>query len=364
MDVQRYSRQLALPGFGRAAQARLAAARVLVIGAGGLGSAVIPALAAAGIGTIGIVDDDIVEVSNLPRQLIHGIADVGRSKVASAADTATALNPAITVERYEFAADAVRAIALFTHYDLVVDGSDNFPTRYLTADATATVGVPLVWGAVSQYGGQVGASNAPRTPGYRDLFPNPPRPGSVLSCEVGGVLPTVCATIGSIMATEVIKIVTSIGTPLYGRVTTMDALTGGFREVAYLHDPAAEPVDPLSFDYRHFCGVPSAAFSVSTAELAAEFANDAHPQLIDVREPWEVEIAALPMAVSLPLAELERGVPTGLDARRPTVVYCHHGMRSQRGLELLRAAGFTSVRHLEGGLDAWARDIDATLARY
>ena len=364
MDVLRYSRQLALPGFGQEAQGRLEGARVLVIGAGALGSAVIPALAAVGIGTIGIADDDIVEVSNLPRQLVHGIADVGRSKVASAAHTVATLNPATNVERYEFAIDAASAVALFAEFDLVVDGSDNFPTRYLTSDAVAAAGIPLVWGAVSQYGGQVGASNAPLTPGYRDLFPFPAAPGSVLSCEVGGVLPTVCATIGSIMATEVIKIVTGIGIPLYGRVTTMNALTGGFRELSYGHDPAAETIDPLSFDYRLFCGLPSETLTVSAAGLATELALDARLQLIDVREPWEVEIAALPGAVLLPLADLERGVPAELDASRPTVVYCHHGIRSQRGLELLQAAGFSSVRHLEGGLDAWARTVDPTLARY
>ncbi|MEP6478493.1 MAG: ThiF family adenylyltransferase [Rhodoglobus sp.] len=364
MDDQRFSRQLVLPGFGAEAQQRLADARVLVVGAGGLGSAVIPALAAAGVGTIGIVDDDRVELSNLPRQLIHGEADVGSAKVASAAATVAALNPATTVEQYEFALDAPTAIALFADYDLVVDGSDNFPTRYLVNDAAQGAGIPIVWGAVSQYGGQAGASNAPHTPDYRDLFPAPPTPGSVLSCEVGGVLPTVCATIGSIMATEVVKILTGVGTPLYGRVTAMDALGGGFRELAYRRSEDSIAIDPANFDYRSFCGLPSESSSTTAAELAASLETGSPVQLVDVREPWEHEIAALPGALLIPLGQLEAGGSGGLAADVPIVVYCHHGIRSQRALELLRDAGFLSVRHLDGGIDAWALTVDSGMARY
>jgi len=350
----RFSRQLALPGFDADAQGRLAASRVLVIGAGGLGSAVIPALAAAGVGTIGIVDDDRVELSNLPRQLMHSTADVGRSKVQSAADTVAALNPATQVIAHEQRITAANARALLADYDLVVDGSDNFPTRYLADDAGTLTATPVVWGAVSQYGGQAGLSWAARGPTYRDLFPVPPTPGSVLSCEVGGVLPTVVATIGSLMATEAIKVITGVGTTAIGTVTTYDALAGTFRSIVYARDPAAEPITGL-IDYDLFCGF----VSVTPAELAAR-ADDV--TLLDVREPWEVEIAALDGAVLIPLGVLEHALDE-LDPAKPVVVYCHHGVRSATARAVLAAHGFTAS-HLAGGIDAWARDLDPAMARY
>jgi adenylyltransferase/sulfurtransferase len=352
---ERYVRQLALPGFGADAQGRLAASRVLVIGAGGLGSAVIPALAGAGVGTIGIVDDDRVELSNLHRQLIHGTADVGRSKAQSAAETVAALNPATRVIPIEQRITAANALALLADYDLVVDGSDNFPTRYLADDAGTLTNLPVVWGAVSQYGGQAGLSWASRGPTYRDLFPVPPAPGSVLSCEAGGVLPTVVATIGSLMATEAIKVITGVGTPALGTVMTYDALGGSFRSLSYARDAAAEPVTGL-IDYELFCGFVS---SVTPAELAA---RDDDFTLVDVREPWEAEIAAIDGAVLIPLGSLEEGLDK-LDRRKPIVVYCHHGVRSASARALLEANGF-SASHLAGGIDAWARDLDPAMARY
>lgn len=352
MDA-RYSRQLALPGFGAAAQERLGSARVLVIGAGGLGSSVIPALAAAGVGTIGIVDDDRVETSNLHRQLIHGTADVGRSKVQSAAESVAALNPGTTVIAVQERLTAQNALPLFAEYDVVVDGSDNFPTRYLANDAAVLTGIPLVWGSVSQYGGQASVSGA-GGPTYRDLFPSPPPPGSVLSCEVGGVLPTVVATIGSILATETIKLITGIGTPLVGRVTVVDALTGSFRSLEYAKDPEAEPITGL-IDYELFCGIP--ADSISPAELAARTDDFT---LLDVREPWEFEIAALPGAVLVPLGQLAEAE---LDPAKPVIVYCHHGVRSAAARAQLAARGFRAS-HLAGGIDAWSRDLDPTVARY
>lgn len=350
----RYSRQLALPGFGADAQARLAASRVLVVGAGGLGSAVIPALAAAGVGTIGIVDDDRVELSNLHRQLIHGEADVGRSKAQSAADTVAALNAATRVIAHEHRITAANALALLADYDLVVDGSDNFPTRYLMDDAGTLTDIPVVWGAVSQYGGQAGLSWASHGPTYRDLFPVPPAPGSVLSCEVGGVLPTVVATIGSLMATEAIKVITGVGTLALGTVTTYDALTGSFRSLDYAKDPTAASITGL-VDYDLFCGL----VSVTPTELAAR-TDDV--TLLDVREPWEAEIAALNGAVLIPLGTLE-GALDDLDSTKPIVVYCHHGVRSASARALLAAHGF-SASHLAGGIDAWARDLDPDMARY
>lgn len=351
----RYSRQVALPGFGPAAQQHLAEARVLVIGAGGLGSSVIPALAAAGIGTIGIIDDDTVELSNLHRQLAHGIADVGRAKARSAAETVAAIDPDTVVHALEVHLSADNALELFAGYDLVVDGSDNFPTRYLANDAAALTGIPLVWGAVSQYAGQAGVAWAARGPQYRDLFPAPPPPGSVLSCEAGGVLPSVVAVIGSIMAGEVVKIVTGVGTPLVGRVTTFDALTGGFRELAYDRDPAAAPISEL-VDYELFCGISDV---IEGEELAASLAD---VTLIDVREPWEAAIASLPGSTLIPLGTLEHARDR-IDRSKPVVVYCHSGIRSASAVAMLATHGIPA-RSLDGGIDAWSRRIDPSIARY
>ncbi|MCU1440228.1 MAG: molybdopterin biosynthesis protein MoeB [Rhodoglobus sp.] len=354
MDA-RYSRQVALPGFGDASQQRLRSARVLVIGAGGLGSTVIPSLAGAGVGQLGIVDDDRVELSNLHRQHIHGTADVGSSKARSAAESVAALTPDTEVTVIEERLTASNALDLFAGYDLVVDGSDNFPTRYLANDAAAISGIPVVWGAVSQYGGQAGVAWADRGPQYRDLFPVPPAAGSVLSCEAGGVLPTTVGVIGSLMATEAIKIITGVGTPLIGRVTIFDALTGAFRSLEYGRDPQGEPISQL-IDYETFCGL---AQAVTPTELAAR-ADDFI--LLDVREPWEAEIASLPGGVLIPLASLEDAI-AGLDATKPVVVYCHHGIRSAAARDLLTTRGFEAT-HLDGGIDAWSRQIDPGLARY
>lgn len=344
MDA-RYSRQLALPGFGERGQGRLASSRVLVIGAGGLGSTVIPALAAAGVGTIGIIDDDRVELSNLHRQVMH-VGRVGESKALSASQSVTALGvtPVVIAERLSSA----NAMAIFADYDLVVDGSDNFPTRYLANDAAVLTGIPLVWGSVSQYGGQAGVSFGTT---YRDLFPTPPPPGSVVSCEVGGVLPTTVGVIGSIVATEVIKLLTGVGSPLIGRVTVFDALSGSFREVGYEKDPTAAAITEL-IDYDLFCGITR---SLTPAQLAA---RDDDFTLLDVREPWEFEIAALPGAVLVPLGQLDEFTADG-----PVVVYCHHGIRSQVALDRLLARGIDAT-HLAGGIDAWARDRDPDMARY
>ena len=365
----RYSRQIALPGFGIEAQNKLADSRVLLIGAGGLGSTVIPALAATGIGTIGIIDDDHVELSNLHRQLIHGEADVGSAKAVSAAATVRAIDSSTIVHLHQERLTSANALALFAEYDLVVDGSDNFPTRYLANDAASIVGIPLVWGAVSQYAGQVGVAWATRGPQYRDLFPTPPPDGSVLSCELGGVLPNVVAVMGSIMTGEVIKIITGIGTPLIGRVTTYDALTSTFRELRYEPDPTAPRITEL-IDYELFCRTSDHehASEMQVEELAPLVGS---VQLLDVREPWEAELASLPGAVLVPLgslaASLEHvaGMPLGkLNLAQPIVVYCHAGVRSATAVEILRTHGITSAISLSGGIDAWSRRIDPTVARY
>lgn len=398
MDA-RYSRQLALPGFGLEAQQAMLAAKVLVVGAGGLGSTVIPALAGAGVGTIGIVDDDVVELSNLHRQLMHGVADIGRRKVDSATATVAALNPETTIVAVDARLTRSSALEVASDFDIIIDGSDNFPTRYLCNDVAELLGVPLVWGAVSQYDGQVGVAWAARGPTYRDLFPTPPPAGSVLSCELGGVLPTVVATVGSMMATEAIKIITGLGDPLIGRVLTVDALRGTIRSLDYARDPHATPVTEL-IDYELFCGVAQesrsiegaaaglkssdrnrrelgavdlgaldrsaverGAIDLSALELAARLDG---VTLIDVREPWEAELASIPGSILVPLGVLSFdpvGAMAGIDQSKPIVVYCHHGIRSANGRELLESHGI-AASHLAGGIDAWAREIDREMIRY
>jgi molybdopterin/thiamine biosynthesis adenylyltransferase/rhodanese-related sulfurtransferase len=375
----RYVRQRILPGFGHEGQAALAAARVLVIGAGGLGSSVIPSLAGAGVGTIGIVDFDTVEPSNLHRQLIHRTQDAGSLKTTSAAARVAALNPEVAVVEHSEQFTVDNALELCGAYDLVIDGSDNFVTRYLVNDAAVLSGIPAVWGAVSQFGGQAGVAWAAKGPHYRDLFPAPPSDGSVLSCAVGGVFPTTVAIIGSVMASEAIKIITGIGEPLIGRVITFDALTGSFRELAYSRDPDAAPITVLTSitvlasidDPVAGAAVAAAADSretgasrtVTAVELAAELASDSAPALLDVREDWEIEVATLPGAISIPLGELAGAIPS-LRGTESLVVYCHHGVRSAHALRLLRESGFGDARHLEGGIDSWATTVDPTMERY
>lgn len=379
LDPARYSRQLALPGFDAAMLEALGGARVLVIGAGGLGSVVLPQLVGAGVGAgpggrIGIVDDDVVELSNLHRQHLHGVGDLGRLKVDSAADRLAALDPGVTIVRHPMRFTRDTALGLLADYDLLIDGSDGFATRYLANDAAALTGVPLVWGAVLQFGGQTGVCAPATGPGYRDLFPVPPAADSVLDCATGGVLPAVCGVIGAIMAAEALKIITGLGQTLTARVTNYDALTGRFRELDYERDPHAAPITAL-IDYDEFCGTgsvaadavsaldaPSAPDALSAASLAALLTTVPDVQLIDVREPWEHAIGALPGAELIPLGQLGDAI-AGLPRDRVTVVYCHHGIRSLDALHQLRAAGI-DARHLAGGIEAWSLLVDAGVARY
>lgn len=373
----RYSRQLANPDFGELAQRRLAHARVLVVGAGGLGSATIPALAAMGVGTIGVIDTDAVELSNLHRQLAHGVADIGRSKLDSMAETVGRIDPEVSFTGHDVWLDSSNALELFAGYDLVLDGSDNFATRYLVNDAAALTGIPAVWGAILRYGGQAGVAWAGHGPTYRDLFPVPPAPGTVPSCAEGGVLPTVCAMIGAIMCSESVKLITGIGEPLLGRVTTYDALSGRFRELEYAADDDTDAITEL-IDYEAFCGIaaaPTAQGSSNDAGLAApsdeiesrELAGLLHGgallQLIDIREPFEYAIAAIETAELIPLGGLE-GRLADIRTDIPVVVFCHHGIRSERALRMLQSAGFTNIRHLVGGIDDYSQVIDPALARY
>lgn len=379
-QLARYSRQLAMPGFDELAQRRLAAARVLVVGAGGLGSASIPYLAAAGVGTIGIVDTDAVELSNLHRQISHGVSDIGRDKVDSLADSVAATDPGIVVEPHRLWLDSGNAMELFADYDLVLDGSDNFATRYLVNDAAALSRTPVVWGAILRYSGQAGVVWAEHGPNYRDLFPVPPAPDEVLSCAAGGVLPSVCAVIGSIMCGEAIKLITGIGDPLIGRVTSYDALSGRFREIAYRAIPDAPPITEL-VDYESFCGVESSPGgaaagsaigdaiavghppSVGVIELSRRIAAGEDLQLIDVREPFEAAIARVEGAQLIPLGTMESSLHR-IRQDVPVVLYCHHDSRSRYAADILREHGIRTVQWLEGGIDAYAAMVDPELARY
>jgi adenylyltransferase/sulfurtransferase len=372
-DSSRFLRQRVLSGFGADAQRALADAHVLVIGAGGLGSAVIPALAAAGVGTISIVDDDTVEASNLARQTIHGPADVGRPKVDSAADAVSRLSPDTTVIRHNARFVDKNSFDLLLDADLLIDGSDNFATRYLANDAAAIRGIPMVWGSAAQYSGQVGVAWDERGVDYRDLFPVQPSDDDALSCELVGVLPTVCAVIGSMMAGEALKLLTGIGEPLIGRVASFDALTGTTREIEYRRDPDA--ARPGSLEERTAVREPDPERSVTPAKLDQLLAgpttagiHEKPPLLLDVREAPEASFVSLPDSVLIPLGQL----PDRLDEVAELaggrdgsiVVYCHHGVRSARALETLEKAGFTRARHLTGGIDAWSVQVDPELARY
>lgn len=353
--LRRAQRQLPLPGFGAPAQARLHAARVLVIGAGGLGSASVPYLAGAGVGVIGVVDDDEVELSNLHRQIAHGTADLGRPKTESLADAVGRLDPGVRVEQHRIRLDSSNAIELFERYDLIIDGSDNFATRYLANDAAELTGRPLVWGAILQYHGQVGVAWHRHGPGYRDLFPAPPPPEEVLSCGTGGVLPGLCGTIGSLLATEALKLITGLGEPLIGRVLLYDALASRFRELPYGRDPQAAPVSAL-VDYELFCaGSEPLPASVSAEALAAELSGGSPPRLVDVRTPGEHTARRIAGSARLPLDALE-GSEAALPwhpAEGPVTVYCERDPRSIRAARVLASRG-VEARYLRGGVVALA----------
>ncbi len=367
-DSPRFLRQRVLIGFGAAAQRALAEATVLVIGAGGLGSAVIPALAAAGVGTIAIIDDDTVEVSNLARQTIHGVADIERPKVDSAADAVARLSPDTTVIRHNARFVERNSFELLLDADILIDCSDNFATRYLANDAAEIRGIPLVWGSAAEYTGQVGVAWDEKGVDYRDLFPVQPDDDAALSCELVGVLPTVCGVIGAMMAGEVLKLITGIGEPLLGRVASFDALTGSTREISYARDPEAPR--PGSLEERTAVREPDPERSVTPAKLQQLLAgpmtagiHETPPLLLDVREAPEASFVSLADSVLIPLGQLPDRLDE-LDRNASIVVYCHHGVRSARALEVLEKAGFIKVRHLTGGIDAWRAQVDPEMAAY
>ena len=374
-EVRRYSRHLIIPDVGMAGQKRLKNARVLVIGAGGLGSPTLMYLAAAGVGTIGIVDFDVVDESNLQRQVIHGQSNIGIAKAQSAKNSMLEINPLITVNTHEFALTNENAVELFARYDLILDGADNFATRYLVNDAAILAGKPYVWGSIYRFEGQVSVfwADAPDGLGinYRDLYPQAPPPGMVPSCAEGGVLGILCATIGSIMGTEAIKLICGIGETLLGRLMVYDALEMTFRTVRIRTDPAGEKVTGL-IDYDDFCGVVSDAAQAAAAgstltpsELKARIDAGDRLALIDVREPVEWDIVHLPGATLIPTGVFESGEGLGqVPQDRPVVVYCRTGVRSAEVLVMLKSAGFADATHLQGGITAWARQLDPTMPVY
>ena len=352
-DSPRFARQRVLPGFGVEGQRRLAEAHVVVLGAGGLGSAVVPALVAAGIGRVTVVDDDRVEVTNLHRQTMHTPDDVGRTKVESATDAAAALSPETLVRPVALRFDAGNADELLAGADLVIDGTDDILTRYIADDAAARVGIPLVWGSAAKFSGQVGVSWDARGASYRDLFPEPPADAG-LSCEIDGILPTVCTVTGGMMAGEALKLLTGIGEPLLGRVIVYDALSGRTREIVY-----RRAVDAPTARSE----MPAGPGEVEAPALADELASDAPPLLLDVREPWEADIATIPGSTLIPLGELADRIGE-LDPAASVVVYCHLGARSAYAARQLSGVGFGLVRNLAGGIDAWSCTVDRAVARY
>ena len=376
-DVARYSRHLIIPNVGIDGQRRLRSARVLVIGAGGLGSPVLLYLAAAGIGTIGIVEFDDVELSNLQRQVIHGESDVGRPKAHSAREAIREVNSTIDVRLHEERLDSDNAVELFAEYDLIVDGTDNFATRYLVNDAAALAGRPYVYGSVYRFEGQVSVfwEDAPDGRGisYRDVYPEAPPPDLAPNCAEGGVLGVLCATVGSIMATEAVKLITGIGEPLLGRLLMYDALQMEYQTMKLRRNPKRQPVTEL-IDYEVFCGVATRqdplADSGSNAAITAPQLRDlldsgAEVAIIDVREPAEWDIVRIDGATLIPKDEILSGEALGrLPRDRPLVLHCRTGVRSAEVLAALRASGFDNATHLHGGITAWAKQVDTSLPVY
>lgn len=366
-QLARAHRQLLLPGFGLEQQQRLRSARVLVIGAGGLGSASVPYLTGAGIGTIGILDDDVVELSNLHRQVTHRTVDLGRPKTRSLGDAAQALDPGVNVITHQVRLTSENALEIFAGYDLIIDGSDNFPTRYLSNDAAQLLGKPLVWGAILQYYGQVSVAWHEYGPGYRDLFPMPPRPVDVVSCGTGGVWPGLCGTVGSMLATEAAKIITGVGRPLIGRVALYDALEGSSREVAYSRDPHGLEVTEL-VDYDALCAYEveqsaSAKKNIECAEFVDLLRAGEPMVVVDVREFSEREAVNIPGSQWLPLSVIQGnanapdsaislGELREITEGNTVIVVCERDPRSRAAAQALVEQGITNVQYLRGGLRA------------
>jgi sulfur-carrier protein adenylyltransferase/sulfurtransferase len=376
-EILRYSRHLLIPEVGLAGQRKLKASSALVIGTGGLGSPVALYLAAAGVGRIGLVDFDVVDTSNLQRQVIHGKSTVGKLKVESARAKLLDLNPDIQVDIYNEPFTSENALRIAKDYDVLIDGTDNFPTRYLTNDVCVFLGKPNVYGSIFRFDGQLSVFYAKEGPCYRCLFPEPPPPGLVPSCAEGGVLGVLPGTIGTMQATEALKVLLGIGDPMIGRLLLYNALDMSFDFVKLKKNPKCRVCGPNAdikelIDYEEFCGVPGhdhgeegsagAGWDITAVELS-ERVKINHLKLLDVREPHELEISALPNAVNIPLGQLA-GRLTELDSAEDMVVFCKGGTRSARALELLVSAGFKKVKNLKGGINAWAKEVDTKLPIY
>jgi adenylyltransferase/sulfurtransferase len=376
-EVRRYSRHLIIPDVGMTGQKRLKNAKVLCVGAGGLGSPALLYLAAAGVGTLGIVDFDVVDESNLQRQVIHGQSDIGRSKAESARDSILEINPYVNVIVHQERLDSDNAMQIFADYDLIVDGTDNFATRYLVNDACVLLGKPYVWGSIYRFDGQASVFWAEYGPCYRCLYPEPPPPGMVPSCAEGGVLGVLCGSIGSIQVTEAIKLITGIGEPLAGRLMIYDALEMTYRSVKVRKDPECpvcgkNPTVTELIDYEEFCGAVSeeaqeaAAGSTITARQLKDMQDaDENIFLVDVREPNEYEIVSIPGSVLIPKGEFLSGAALErLPQDQRVVLHCKSGARSAECLAIAKNAGFSDAVHVGGGVLSWVATIDPSLPSY
>ena len=377
-EYERYSRHLILPGVGLEGQKKLKAAKVLCVGTGGLGSPVLLYLAAAGIGRLGIVDFDTVDISNLQRQIIHTVAWVGQSKAQSAQERIAQLNPHCQVDVYETQLNASNALDIIANYDVVVDGTDNFPTRYLVNDACTLLNKPFIYGSILWFEGQVSVFNYQGGPTYRDLFPEPPPPGAVPSCAEGGVLGVLCGVIGSLQATETIKVILGLGDTLSGRLLIYNALKMQFRELKLRPHPD-RPVIKELIDYEQFCGITRAKQQeqqmqaeipeITVQELQQRLTTQpAKTLLVDVRNPGEYEVARIPGSVLIPLAELEQGPGleklTQMWGDRELVVHCKSGVRSLKALHLIKEKTGRVGLNVKGGILAWSREIDPSVPQY
>lgn len=375
-EIRRYSRHLIMPEVGMSGQRKLKQGSVLLIGTGGLGSPLALYLAAAGVGHIGLVDFDLVDESNLQRQIVHGTATVGKPKIESAKQRLHDLNPLIEISTYATSITSDNALDLMRPYDVIVDGTDNFPTRYLTNDASVLLGKPNVYGSIFRFEGQATVFSPKHGgPCYRCLYPEPPPPGLVPSCAEGGVLGVLPGVIGTIQATEAIKLLTAIGEPLIGRLMLYDALGMRFRELKLRRNPACpvcgdHPTIRELIDYQQFCGMLpevstlSNQYEITPSELAQELQQEQRPYLLDVRNPYEIEIATIAGTDKvIPVDQLAERL-NELDSSLDMVVYCRSGARSGRAVEQLKGAGFRKVRNLVGGILRWSDDVDPTVAKY
>jgi adenylyltransferase/sulfurtransferase len=373
-ELNRYARQIRLPQVGEAGQARLKASSVLIVGAGGLGSPAAMYLAAAGVGRLGIADADRVDITNLQRQLLYGIEDVGEKKTGVAAARLRSLNSGVEVDPIDARITSENALELVSRYDVVIDGTDNFPTRYLLSDACVLANKPLVYGSVDRFAGQVSVFVANGGPCYRCLFPSPPEPGSVQNCADAGVLGVLPGLIGITQATEALKLLLGVGEPLVGRLLMVDALRMAFRRIMVERDPACPACGTREIqeliDYDAFCDHRDTEMNdqgtiatVTPGELAVELATGNAITLIDVREPYEWNLGRIDGARLIPLGALDSVLDT-IDPAANVVVYCHHGMRSEMAAYALRDAGVRQVRNLVGGIDRWSREVDPRVPRY